>query len=347
MLPAGLLWLRAAVSEAAGAVCKLISVDAQAAVVTFAPNNNASDFLDKALPAGSISKLKNPDSSVKKNEQPYSSFGGRTKESNRGYYTRVSERLRHKARAITIWDYEHLVLEAFPSIHKVKCLNHTKFDVNIDSGYMEYNEVLPGNVTVITIPDLQNRNDANPLRPYTNQNTLLEIEEYLKQRVSCHVKLKVKNPRFEEVCVTFKLKLMKGFDDFTFYANQLQQEITQFLTPWAYNSGVDIQFGGKIYKSVIIDFIEERPYVDFIIDVQLFHDSNPDNEEAGNCEDAAAAAQGASGNLEEIRASTARSILVSTPASKHLITPVDEEELIAVNECAALPAFNTNQTDIT
>lgn len=345
ILPSGQLWIRAAVIEAAGAVCKLISVDAQAAVVTFAPHNNAADFMEKALPAGAISKLKSPDAAVKKIAQNYSSFGGRIRESNPGFYIRCSERLRHKARAITIWDYEHLVLEAFPSIHKVKCLNHTKFDLNADTGNIEYNEVLPGHVTVITIPDLQNRNDANPLRPYTNQNTLLEIEDYLRQRISCHVKLKVKNPRFEEVWLTFKLKLMKGFTGFTYYSSLLKEEITQFLTPWAYNSGADIQFGGKIHKSVMIDFIEERPYVDYILDVRMYHDSNPDNENAGSCEGPGSGISTISGDLEVAEASTARSILVSTPASKHVIENIEDEETAEAVECAGPPPL-TNQTDI-
>lgn len=317
ILPAGYLWLRGAVAEAAEAVCKLLTVDAQAATVTFNPTNNAENFLDTALPANTISKLKLPDSSVKKTVQPYSSFGGRAKETSEEFYVRISERLRHKARAITIWDYEHLVLEAFPSIHKVKCLNHTKFDVNEDTNQMEYIEVAPGYVTLITIPSLVNRNDTNPLRPYTNQNLLTEIEKFLKKKISCHVKLRVKNPRFEEIAVSFKLKLAEGYDDFTFYSNLLKEEITQFLTPWAYNSDIDIQFGGKIYKSTIIDFIEERPYVDFITDVLMSHDQNPDNEDAGDCEPPVVPA-----NPEFIEASTARSILVSVPAVRHFIGPV-------------------------
>ena len=344
ILPVDYLWLRAAVSEAAGAVCKLITADAQASVVSFEPRGNAENFLDTALPAGSISKLKTPSSSVKKIVQPYSSFGGRSKESNESFYVRVSERLRHKARAITIWDYEHLVLEAFPGLHKVKCLNHTKFEKNKDTGEVEYNEVAPGYVTVITIPDLINRNDTNPLRPYTNQNILLEVEEYLKKKISCHVKLRVKNPRFEEIWLSFKLRLVKGFDDFTFYAAQLKEEITRFLTPWAYGSGSDIQFGGKIHKSTLINFIEERPYVDFITDVKMYHDSNPDHEDAGKCGDEMNQPPGASADLEIVEASTARSIIVSVPASRHVITELPEPGVEEKGECAD-QAITTTTTD--
>ncbi|THU40590.1 hypothetical protein FAM09_00295 [Niastella caeni] len=318
ILPTGYIWLKAAVTEYAEAVCKLLSIDAQAALVTFTPNNNADDFLNKSLPAASITKLKVPDSAVKKIEQRYTSFGGRAKEQENQFYVRVSERLRHKNRAITIWDYEHLVLENFQQIYKAKCLNHTRTE-NPETGDPEYNEVAPGYVTVITIPDLQNRNDTNPLRPYTNQNTLLEIEEFLKKKISCHVNLKVRNPQFEEVRLKFKMKLLKGYDDFTYYYKQLQQEITQFLTPWAYTGDADISFGGKVYKSVLIDFIEERPYVDFITDVEMYHrpiELGPETDD-----------------LDEIVASTARSILVSAQASRHEIDEITIEELEEAAEC--------------
>lgn len=313
ILPANLIWVRCAVKEKVNAVCKLISVDAQAATVKFADNNNALDFAGNMLPAGSISKLKVPQAAVKKVVQPYPSFDGRPMESGEAFYVRVSERLRHKARAITIWDYEHLILEAFPLIYKVKCLNHTK---SIDA---DYNEVAPGHVTIITIPDLNQRNDINSLKPYTSQAVLKAIKDFLTARISCHVKLHVVNPVFEEVQIKFKLRLAKGFDDFTMYSNKLREEITNFLSPWAFSNDVQINFGGSISKSVLINFIEERPYVDFITDVILNH----------IYEDGAMIVP----DVDEATASTAKSILVSVPASKHVVEEILPGSIIEIPEC--------------
>ena len=313
ILPAGYIWLRAAVTEAAEAVCDLISVDAQASVATFVNNENADDFLNTALPAGTIAKLKIPDVSVKKLTQPYSSFGGRPKENDDHFYIRVSERLRHKARAITVWDYEHLVLEAFPEIYKVKCLNHTQIEDGI------YHEVKPGYVSIITIPSQQNQNDANPLRPYTQQSTLTNIENFLRKRISCFVNLRASQPQFEEVRLEFTLTLFDQFKDFTFYSDQLKEEITQFLSPWAFGNTSTIDFGGKIYKSVLINFIEERYYVDFITNVFMYVKVDDTTNE--------------STNMEEISASTARSILVSAPASTHEIHPPEVTNNNAVEIC--------------
>jgi hypothetical protein len=316
ILPTGFIWIRAAVIEAAEAVCKLLSVEAQAAVATFSDNQNAEDFLNNPLAAGTISKLKIPDAAVRKIVQPYPSFGGRQKENDDHFYIRVSERLRHKARAITVWDYEHLVLEAFPEIYKVKCLNHTQIEGLI------YNEVKPGHVSIITIPSLQNRNDANPLKPFTQQSTLTNIENFLKKKVSCFVNLHARQPQFEEVRMEFSLKLYDQYKDFTFYSTKLKEEITQFLSPWAYGNPTSLDFGGKVYKSVLINFIEEKYYVDFITDVFMFVKTSDETP--------------SSADLDEITASTARSILVSAPASKHVI-----HEFTAAPASVADPCFDT------
>lgn len=303
VLPVGLIWLRASVTENAEAVCKLLSVQAQGALVEFLPNGNANDFLDNSLPAGTISKLKESLAAIKKIEQPYPSFGGRQNESSQQYYVRVSERLRHKSRAITIWDYEHLILEEFPSIYRVKCLNHTRFEEE------EYNEVAPGHVTIITIPNLTGRNDADPLRPYTNQNVLDEVKDFMRRKISGHVKLHIRHPQFEEVRLELKVKLVNGLE-FNFHHDLLQKSITSYLTPWAYGQPDTIDFGGKVHKSVLINYIEELPFVDYITDVKMYHRRDEMLAE--------------SADADLIEASTAKSILVSAPATKHKIVELTE-----------------------
>jgi len=218
--------------------------------------------------------------------------------------------LRHKDRAIDLWDYERLVLEAFPQIYKVKCLNHTHYDDGV------YRELAPGHVTIVTVPNLQNQNRRDPLKPYTSLGVLQEIKEFLERRTSCFACLHVKNPRFEEVRACFKLRLHNGFDE-TYYKNLLKQAITRFLSPWAFTTGGTPSFGGKIYKSVLINFIEDQPYVDYVTDFQLFQDI--------------CGVQGTS-DLDEVAGSTAVSILVSAPAGKHEITIIDEAAQIPSGE---------------
>lgn len=327
IMPAGYLWIKASISiptdptapagsNKPGAVCKLLNVLAQAAQVTFADNGNDPAFLSSALPGNTISKLVNAQTAIKKITQPYPSFGGKPVEDNTHFYVRVSERLRHKDRAITIWDYERLVLEAFPEIHRVKCLNHTKYE----NGKLY--EDAPGYVTVITIPDLTNHNEINPLRPYTNADTITQIQAYLQQRISCQVNLNVNNPIFEEVQLVFKLKLYEG-RDYSYYSKLLKDSITRYLSPWAYGQADDVQFGGKIEKSVLINFIEAQYYVDYITDVQLFLLGSDPNIMPQD--------------QEEIEATTSISILVSVPADKHNITEIPDVAAAQNNSKCADP----------
>lgn len=321
LLPSGFIWIRAAVAEAAEAVCAILSVQAQAALVSFQPGNNAADFLENPLPPGSISKLKVPDAAVKKTDQPYPSFGGRPQENEAHFYMRVSERLRHKNRAINIWDYEHLVLEAFPEIYRVKCLSHTSMKES--GGKIVYNESAPGHVLLVTIPVLTGRNDTNPLKPYTNRDLLTKIENYVKERVSCFVTVRTSQPQFEEIRLSFSLKLYDSYQDFTYFSNLLKEAITGFLTPWTTNADTDIAFGGTISKSALINFIEEQYYVDYITDVKMFV----------TIPDPASGTVTESGDREEITASTARSILVSVPADRHIIDKITMEETTADDKC--------------
>ncbi len=264
LLPTGQYWLRAAVTEKSEAVCKLLAVSAQSLQVTFENQNNAPDFLAKTLTAETINKLKQPDAAIKKVSQPFASFCGRAAEQDSTFYTRVSERLRHKDRTITLWDYEHLILEAFPQIYRVKCLNHTQY-VPDETGQGTYDELTPGHITIVTIPNQQYHNLHNPLRPYTSLGVLAEIEAFLQKKLSCFVKLHVKNPLFEEVKVRFNVKFYEGFDE-TFYQKTLDTAITRFLSPWAFSDGSNPSFGGKVYLSTLINFVEEQAYVDYVTD---------------------------------------------------------------------------------
>jgi hypothetical protein len=186
----------------------------------------------------------------------------------------------------------------------VKCLNHTKIEGSLTEGNLIYNEVAPGYVTVITIPDLLHRNDIDPLKPYTKKSTLKQIEDFLKARSSCHVKITAAQPDFEEVKVKCKIVLRHEYPDVNYYKSVIQQEITKFLSPWAFKAESELNFGGSIHQSVLIDFIEELPYVDYLTDFQIIHIKS----------------NGTSSAVSEAIASTARSILVSVPALEHQLT---------------------------
>lgn len=307
VLTEGLFWLKASVEHYSGAVCDLIDVRAQAVTATFADNGNDPNHLRLPLPADTIKDFVNSQANIDVVAQPFASFGGKIKEQSDEFYVRVSERLRHKNRAVNIWDYEHLVLEKFPAIYKVKCLNHTRYNTISD-----VNELMPGHVSLVIVSNLQNRNAIDPLKPKTSLITLTEIEEFITAIKPPCAMLHVRNPIFEEIQVEFNVKFHPGYD-IGFYGQQLQAEIKQFLAPWTYGTK-DIVFGGRIHKSVIINFVEDRPYVDYVTCFNM-HQVIPTgvNTEPRWVRD-----------IDEAVTSTSASILTSAPM--HLITVLETEE---------------------
>ena len=267
LLPSGYFWLRARIHKSFDAVSKMIGVHAQAVQARFENNDNSLSQLADGLAAGSISKMINRKPKVKALEQPYSSFGGVSNESDQAYYRRVSERLRHKNRAITLWDYEHLALQNFPEIHKVKCLNHTSSVLQNNQRKTRY--LAPGHVSLVVIPDIVNRNVFDIYKPRVSKATLNRIGEFFHNLISPLVQLTVLNPEYEEVRVVLKVQFVIGFDE-VHYKDVLKQDLTRLLSPWAFDSKASIRFGISLHKSVVIHFVEKLEYVDFVSDLKLF-----------------------------------------------------------------------------
>ncbi len=308
LLPAGPIWFKAGLTGFPDSVCQLISVLPQAALLQFIDNGNSPGFLQNQIPAGTITKLVKPLGPVKQIVQPFQSFGGQTAESTQAFWIRVSERLRHKDRAIQIWDYEHLILQQFTTIQKVKCLNHTEYNppqvsaqpINsqqhnfnpIPPDGILYSEQSPGHVTIVTIPYVNNSNSANVLKPYTSVSVLEAINAFISTRISAQVTLHVENPIFEEILMDFSVQFMPGLD-INYYSNLLNTAIVQFLSPWAFTDQTDISFGGIMYKSAIVNYIENLAYVSFITEVYMYSRASDSSQYSAD-EDTVIAANGIS-----------------------------------------------------
>jgi len=260
LFPGNLIWLKAKMHKAYDAVCKVIDVKTQVVTAEFFNNGNELSHLKKGLPAETISKLITRITQVKSVSQPFNSFGGKPIESDDTYYKRVSERLRHKNRAITLWDYEHLILQEFPEVFRVKCLNHTN---NATNSFLS-----PGHVTVIVVPDIINKNVFDIYEPRVSKATLNKIQNYISNLNSMHVDATVINPEYEKVVVKVSVKFYEEYDA-NFYKKQLNEDISKFLSPWAFDTSQDILFGIELHRSTVIDYIEKLYYVDYLAELEM------------------------------------------------------------------------------
>jgi hypothetical protein len=259
VLPAGPVWIRAAVAGSSAAVSRLIAVAANGVEVELASEGYDPAHLLAPLPAGGIAKVRGGLAGVKSVKQPYASFGGAAAEGDDAFHTRVAERLRHKDRCVTRWDYERIVLEAFPSIHRVKCIPHAK-----DGAWMS-----PGNVLLVVVPDLANQNAVDPLQPRVDADTLDRVRTHVQARAGMQVAVAVKNPRYQKVRLDLKVRFRTGYD-FNHYRVELQDALVQALSPWAFPGGPDIGFGGAVYRSVLLNVVEELAYVDYVTDFRMY-----------------------------------------------------------------------------
>ncbi|GAA3511915.1 hypothetical protein GCM10022393_27030 [Aquimarina addita] len=293
LLPDSLFWVRASQkSKIIGTnlpdtVSRFIEIHPQAVQAEFSNQYNSLDHLQNGIPSNTISKLINRMATVKKVIQPFASFDGIPEEDDTHFYRRISERLRHKNRAITLWDYEHLILQEFPNIHKVKCLNHSSFNSNQS----------PGDVLIVVVPDIKNQNVFNVYEPQMSANKLTEIEEYINQLNSSLVNARVVSPVYEPVRVTLDAFFYPEYD-INLYTKLLKEDIAKFLAPWAFDTEASIAFNNTLHESEMIFYIENLQYVDYIKNFSLTHNGNA---------------------KQKVSPTDEKSILTSVAASSHII----------------------------
>ena len=259
IMPDGLLWLKISIPKDSKAVCQLIDVRSNAAIAEFENNDNDPFHLKEPLVASTINKLQQPVGAIKTIMQPYASFGGQMQEDDKRFYTRVSERLRHKERSVASWDYERLLLQHFPQVYKVKCINHASVNSFTDAGH----------TLLVVIPDLTNQNAVNPFQPKVDKNTLDEILQFLQKHSTAWVEHHVINPFYEPVKISVTVKLKKG-KEFNYYQHEINKALQEFLSPWINGKINAIHFGGRITESHIVKLLEDLDYVDYITALQLF-----------------------------------------------------------------------------
>lgn len=276
IMPAGLHWIKASISQNSRAVSETIAVMCQAISATFT-NDTANDKgrLSQPLQAGSISKLLVADAFVKSVNQPFDSFGGQVPEIEQQYYVRVSEQLRHKGRAIQKFDYERLILQQFPQVFKVKCINHSfALDAHLYRNDFPY---APGYVVLAVIPDLNKLQPGNSFEPKVPVSILEKIENYIRERTSPFVRITAMNPRYELINFSLRINLLPGKEK-NYYREKLKEDLRELLAPWAVGKYDKLTFGQCVYRSDVIRFLEQTDYVDFITDFKFSKQTEPPSD---------------------------------------------------------------------
>lgn len=279
MISKGLYWICVSINENTNVLCSAIGVYAQA--VEAVRNQKYLEEYKEPLKPYEINQLLEPKSEIKLIVQPFESFHGRRIENRIDFFARVSERLRHKQRAVTHWDYERIILEQFADVQQVKCLSalsnpvedleaKDKIFINIEEeeAYIQGINDKEG-VLLVVVPKMNHY--FHEQTPNFNLKMLKQIEEFLMKISTPFVSLKVRNPLYEFVRIIANVKFKSNENQSGLLLKQLYKDIQKFITPWFFDSNIPISIGGYISETSIKDYIKTLPYIQFVTKFSMLH----------------------------------------------------------------------------
>lgn len=311
LMPAGYVWIAAMASKEIDSIGNIVALLPNAVTAT---RVTAGQTCIANLPAGSIKELATKLPAIKAVAQPIATVGGSPAETEAAFATRVAERLRHKQRAVTPFDYERLVLEAFADIAQVKCIGPGNSD-----GYSGTPRLPAGEIVLaVTTPS------SSSWMSYVPQATLRAVLDTMRPYVSPFLRrLTVRNPSYEQVKVVAAISLKPGKSG-TYYLNELAAELDGALAPWRTQGNRRKPIGyGAIDGNAVASFIRQRDYVAELVHFHIEVIYNVSADGAGNDWRVVWFDQN-----QHVRPSTPWSVLV--PADTHLIELAGETPDLAL-----------------
>lgn len=177
------------------------------------------------------------------------------------FKARVSERLRHRQRAITPWDYERLVLEAFPEVWMIKCLPHLDRRTTMPR---------PGHVTLVVVPEAPPlAPDQPPTAQLFDALTLRRIQDFLVRLAPPGARIQACNPSFERLQLRGKVRFTQAQDDGAL-TQRLKTDMARYLSVWTAPRAIG-RFGWSINPGALHAHIRDLDYVRHLTDFSLLH----------------------------------------------------------------------------
>ncbi|PUB17386.1 hypothetical protein DFP92_102398 [Yoonia sediminilitoris] len=184
----------------------------------------------------------------------------RAAESAPHYLARVSERLRHRKRAVTPFDVERLVLEKFPEVWIAKCLPHLTRATP---------EPCPGTTTVVITRHPPEVMTSSPEGRLFDPGTLNKVQKYLQSHGAEGVQYEVVNPAFDRIHVRAAVRFSPFLDDGAM-AHKLRLYLAQVLSVWTAKDSLG-QFGWQLQEPVLRAQIAALDYVEDVTDFSVLH----------------------------------------------------------------------------
>lgn len=251
--PPGKFWIRAAYNGVENLNSRIKNVFTQAVSLI-----SDQSVLDQSVPLKTVQKVEKINFSglkgIGKIAGPFALEMNSLYENEESFYNRVSEQLRHKNKAVTNWDVERIILDKFKNIEKVRVYGRNSYP----------RELVKGSTMQIVLIPKNNIDDGMKRRNNKVDYFMLnEVKKYVSKMVSPYVNIEVSNPVYEQLKVRCRVK----FNDYQkrgSLRNRLNNELINYLSPDIENSFIEKGFDESISKNEILNFIESRPYVEFV-----------------------------------------------------------------------------------
>ncbi|KVX02770.1 baseplate J/gp47 family protein [Shewanella frigidimarina] len=256
VMPAGQFWIRASANRDLNCYGRCLSISAHGAKVT---RRLKADETGTRLTGIAQWKAIQAQVGLAKISQLTPSFAGKSAEQSPEFKQRVSERLRHKGRAVTPWDYERLILEAFPEVERVKCFPNLIYQTQ---------GTFPGHILIMVRLRVSMCAHTPCDNFHASSKILNNIQCYISRLCAEFISVDVRNPIYESLQVRCAVKFNAGVHPGS-AIRQLNQDICDFLCPWSERGNVG--FGWTLKVKDIESFIRHQPYIKFVTQVSALH----------------------------------------------------------------------------
>lgn len=248
-----LFWLRISIEDAKAQISKPLNpkysrirnIFAQGIEVQLAGSAYHQSHYEEPLAAESIAAQLETDPQISEIIQPYASYAGKKSEVLSALEVRASERLKHKNRALTQWDYEQLVLAQFPELFMARCYRDTTLNI----------------VEMVVVPI---NHDPSILQPKVALYLKRRIQRFLQTVSVPELDVRVIDPVYEEVIFDATLNIALDYDKDGVVA-ELNQILIDYLTPWNKKMvNIGSSLNKNTYLTAVAEKLEYHPAVNFV-----------------------------------------------------------------------------------
>jgi predicted phage baseplate assembly protein len=195
-------------------------------------------------------------SKLKTIRNPIPATGGVALESLEELQARALTELARPTRAVTLTDVELLAKDT-PGI----CLARVTAIPNLHPAYSCYQA--PGVITVIVLPFLPEH------APQASPSLIRRVQAYLNARRVVGTRLFVTGPQYHAAAVRARIQAVRGADP-NLVKVAVERALDAFFDPLSGGpSGQGWPFGRSIYRSEVLQVIDETPDVDHVLDLEL------------------------------------------------------------------------------